>query len=477
MSTQPISSSGISSSSNISNTSGKLQITGLASGLDTNAIITALLTTEQQRISNIGSQQAGIKALNTQLASIQSNLRTMALNAQALSDPTLFSPSQSVTSSNPALISATSASGAGTGGYQVNVTALASSAQRTFTFTSPGAADTITIDGHGTPLAAGATIKDLVNAINSDSNATVYAATTSANTVVFSTRTTGATGANFISVSDPGGSVVENAALAKPGQDAQFSVDGVSGSASTNTVTNAIAGVTLTLGGVTPAGAPVAVTVGAPAPNNSSIEAAVTTFVNSYNSIIDQISTLTAQTPVSSDPTQGKLFGDNELSNLLSNMRTAMYAPGKDSTGAALPFGIAGMPDIGITTGAGAGSAGFSQDSVSGKLTLDKTALENAIATNPNGVKAVLQSWSQSFTAVVNNEAGPGQAIDSRIQGDNSEISTMGDQMSTLNEMLNARKAALTAQFAKLEATLSQFQQQGNWLTSQLASLPLPASL
>src|SRR5205085_11045506 len=117
---------------------------------------------------------------NAHLTSIQSALQTVALNAQALGDPALFSPVQSVTSTNPTIVSASANSGVGAvvGGYQVAVTQLATAAQRTFTFTSPGSADTITIDGHQTSLAAGGTIKDFVNAVNSDSNATVWATST-----------------------------------------------------------------------------------------------------------------------------------------------------------------------------------------------------------------------------------------------------------------------------------------------------------
>ena len=116
--------------------------------------------------------------------------------------------------------------GAGVGGYQVAVTQLANSAQRTFTYTPPASADTITIDGHSTQIAAGATIQDFVNAINQDSGATVYAAATDGSTVVLSDRATGDTGSNFIQVTDPGGALVEQTALAKEGKNAEFSVDG-----------------------------------------------------------------------------------------------------------------------------------------------------------------------------------------------------------------------------------------------------------
>src|SRR6201987_5492477 len=74
--------------------SGALQITGLASGLDTNAVITALMAAQQQQVTNLQNQQSGITALNKQLTSIQTAMQTVADDAQALGNPSLFAKSQ-----------------------------------------------------------------------------------------------------------------------------------------------------------------------------------------------------------------------------------------------------------------------------------------------------------------------------------------------------------------------------------------------
>src|SRR5436305_3788909 len=186
MSTQPISSSSSAASANSFATGSALnslgsgtplQVTGLASGLDTNAIVKALMAAQQQQVTNLQNQQTGLTALNTQLTNIQSALQKVSADAKALASPSLFANTQTITSTNPTLVGATAtgSNGAVVGGYQISVTALASASQRTFTFTSPAADDTITIDGHDTPLAAGASAQDFVNAINSDSGATVWA--------------------------------------------------------------------------------------------------------------------------------------------------------------------------------------------------------------------------------------------------------------------------------------------------------------
>jgi flagellar hook-associated protein 2 len=128
-----------------------LQITGLASGLDTNQIISELMSIQQQPVTNLQKQSSGITALNSQLTSIQTMLQTVAADAQALGDPSLFSNSQTVSSSVPSAISASTSTGAGVGGYQVGVTTLANSAQRTFSFTSPTATGRARGGGEGSP--------------------------------------------------------------------------------------------------------------------------------------------------------------------------------------------------------------------------------------------------------------------------------------------------------------------------------------
>jgi flagellar hook-associated protein 2 len=466
MSTSSVSSS---TSSGLSTLGGNapLQITGLASGLDTNQIITELMSIQQQPITNLQNQESGLTALNTQLTSVQSSLQTLANDAMALMDPSLFQTSQQVTSSDTTRVSASSSTGAGIGGYQVSVSQMANSAQRTFTWSSPTSNDAITIDGHQETITAGESIQDFVASINSDQNATVYAAATNSGTVVLSNRATGNTGSGYIQVADSGGALTEQTGKARAGQDAVYSVDGVGGTSSSNTVTGAIAGVTLTLNGVTTTSGPVTVNVSPPAPSSSNISAAIQQFVTDYNSTISSIQTQLAQAPSSSDPTQGTLFGDSELSDLLSSMRTAMY-----SSVSGLSSGMSNMIDLGVSTGATSGSGAPSASSIAGNLTLNATTLTNALAANPTGVQQVLEGWANSFASVVKPASDPGGTIDQRIQGDNSQVSLLDQRISDMQSALADKQTQLTNQFAALEAALSQNQSESSWLTSQIAALP-----
>jgi flagellar hook-associated protein 2 len=495
MSTQPISSSSYASGNQLTSLGGgtPLQVTGLASGLDTNAIVQALMAAQQQQLTNLQNQQAGITALNTQLTSIQTALQKVAADAQALGSTSLFANTQTVTSTDSTTVGATltsSSNGAVTGAYQVAVSALASASQRTYSFTSPASADTVTIDGKTISLAAGATAQDFANAVNASSSVDVWATVTNnptsgAATVVLSDRATGqpAVSGSFISVSDTAGALSEQTAYAVAGTNAQYTINGVAGQSSSNTISGApdsstpsstspgatqtIPGITLSLNGLT-GSTPVTVDVGAPAPSTTNIQTAVQQFITDYNSAISTIETQLSQTPVSNDPSQGTLYNDSDLTQLLASMRETMDKSFTE------PSNITSMLDIGVSTGATTGTGAISQNALSGNLTLDASTLTSALTSNPTGVQSMLTSWSISFSGLVNSEAAPGGTIDQRVQADDTQSSYLGTQIQNMIQANTLKQQQLVQQFASMEAALSQSQSTSSWLTSQLAALPTP---
>jgi flagellar hook-associated protein 2 len=495
MSTQPITSSQYSTGDSLTSlgTGTAMQVTGLASGLDTNAIVQALMATDEQQVTNLTNQQSGLTAMNTQLTNIQNALQTVANDAQALGNASLFTPTQTITSTDSTLVSATAngSAGAVVGSYQVSVQALASATQASYTFTSPSSADTVTFDnGQTISLAAGASADDLVNAINSDSNLDVWATVTQeANgsgpaTVVLSSRQTGAPSGAYVPVTDSAG------ALGAPqnyvaGTDAAYTINGESQVqySSSNTISGAslggtsqptegqgatqtIPGVTLSLNGQT-GSTPVTIDVGSPTVSTSSVQTAVQQFITDYNSAVSLIQTQLTQAPSSTDPTQGTLYGDSDLTQFLTTMREQM-----DTTLSGLTGSTTSMLDIGVSTGATTGSGAVSQSALDGDLSLDTSTLTSALQTNASGVQQMLQSWSIQFSNLVNNEAAPGGDITTRIQGDDSQSSYIANQIDNMNAANAEKQQALVQQFADMEAALSQSQSTSSWLTSQISSLP-----
>lgn len=450
-----------------------IKFTGLGSGLKTEEIIQALMAAEREPMVRASEEQLLQQDQTHALQKIQSSLQQLVFSASEMGSLTLFSSSQTVSSSEPTRVEAslTAGAGAGTGGYEVSVSRLASSAQRTFAFASPESEDTVTIEGHEVKVAAGASIEALVKAINSDGEATVYAAALNSETVVLSNRETGSTGSTFIAVSDPGGTLTEVEGTAREGRNAEYAIDGVAGSSASNTLTEAIAGLTLTLKAATGA-EPVTVDVAAPEVATGQIEAQVEAFVAQYNSTLEAI-----QGEVSTKPPAGlaarvqagtgTLFGDIELSGLLTSMRQSIYAPVSG-----LPAEMSSLESIGVSTGAPSGSSPYSQSAVEGKLTIDKSTLSEAIKANPAGVEKMLRGWAARFQEAVGPSSEPGGTIASRISGEESQRTYLGQQITTMNEMLAVRQRALESQFSALEAVLARNSSQSNWLAGQLAALP-----
>jgi flagellar hook-associated protein 2 len=353
---------------------------------------------------------------------------------------------------------------------------MANASQRTYSFTSPASAGTITIDGHDTAVAAGASISDLVTAINSDTSATVYAAATDRGTLVLSSRATGDTGTGFIALSDSTGALTEQTAKAKQGRDAMFTVDGVAGTASSNDVTNAVPGLRLTLRGVTTATGPITVTVGAPTADTDTVKQKLQAFVDVYNSTVDAIRARlderTVTNPTTTEDQQaGMLNGDSTLEGILAQMRQSIYTPVRG-----LPTGMSSLADLGISTGAA--SSTISRDALDGKLTIDDAKLDDALANNPAGVRDLLAGpanvggWARSFETIVHGADTTGGTLDTQITGASDELKRLQSTMADMDARLALREQTLRDQFTAMETALSQSQAQGQWLTGQIAGLP-----
>ncbi|MBS1869774.1 MAG: flagellar filament capping protein FliD [Actinobacteria bacterium] len=454
-----------------------LNIGGLASGLDTNSIIDQLMAVERQPRTKLNTQASLIGARQSVLADFQSRLRAVEAAAQDLRSVTLWSQQQSVATSDPTRLSAAivAGSGAGVGGYQVEVSQLANAAQRTYAFGSPASAGTITIDGHDTAVAAGASISDLVSAINSDPRATVYAAATDSGTLVLSSRATGDTGSGFIAVTDGTGSLTEDTSKAKQGRDALFTVDGVAGRASTNDVTNAIAGVRLTLRGVTTTSGPLTVTVGAPSVDTDAVKQKLQAFVDVYNSTVDAIRARLDERSVPNpqtvaDQQAGMLNGDTTLTAILSQMRQAIYTPVRG-----LPDGMSSLADLGVSTGSA--SSTISRDALAGKLTIDTTKLGDALANDPSGVRDLLAGpanvggWTRAFERIVHDADTTSGTLDAQITGADAELKRLQQAMADMDDRLSLKETSLRAQFTAMETALQQSKTQGDWLSGQLAAL------
>ena len=164
------------------------------------------------------------------------------------------------------------------------------------------------------------------------------------------------------------------------------------------------------------------------------------------------------------------LFGDRQLSGLLTDLRQLVYMPV-----AGLPSGMSSLSDLGVTTGGATSES--SKESLAGRLTIDAEKLKKVLSEDPNGVRDLLAGvdnaggWARRFEEVVAGAAKTDGTLDSRIDGADGELRGLQAQMTQMDARLALRERALQAQFTALEVALAKSQQQGQWLAGQLAAL------
>ena len=231
-------------------------------------------------------------------------------------------------------------------------------------------------------------------------------------------------------------------------------------------VENAIAGVRLTFKGIT--AAPAAVTVSEPTLDRDGIKSKLKSFVDAYNAVVDTTrSKLTEQ--ATRNPTsdfqaaRGQLFGDSQLSGMLSRLR-------QDMADVVDTAGIHDLGDLGITIPKPTAGA-VSADAKAGKLVLDETKLMAALDGNFTEVKGFLGTFSKDVETFVKAQTGGTGVIDDRIAGGDRTSKRVQQQIDRASERLDAREKRLRAQFAAMEVALQNSQTQGAWLSGQIAGL------
>ena len=454
-----------------------LGLSGLASGVDTNAIVEQLMAIDRQGTTRITYRQSNVTGMQNSLKAIASKLSALKDAANALSGDATWKQTQTASSSDPARVGVALTGGAGIGGHTIQVSRLASAMQRGFSFAG-GQAGRITIAySSGTPqtlnidVTATSTLQDVANSINADTAGPVAAAivknAAGEERLVLSARKTGSASDFTVTAN---GLLAEDAAYTTQDTsklDALYSLDGAPAVTSqTNSLENAIPGVRVTLKGVTSAAA--TVTVSEPDVDRDGVKAKVKTFVDTYNSLIDMVNgALTEKkvtSPTSASQAQlGALYGDTGMESMLSSLRRQM---GDIVAGA----GINDLGDLGISVPAATGST-VSEDGKAGKLVIDDDKLTTALQADWTVVKGFFGTFSKSVSDYVATQTGGSGVIDKRLDSADRNMKLLQSQLDQMNERLDAKQQRLKAQFAAMESAMAASQTQQAWLTGQLNAL------
>lgn len=199
------------------------------------------------------------------------------------------------------------------------------------------------------------------------------------------------------------------------GEDAAFTVDGISMTSSSNTVTTAIPGITLNLAGEDP-NTTLTVSV---APDLQGIQDKVTSMITAYNDVMDFINTqMTYNTDTKK--TGGPLFGDATLKSIKSSLQsTVLKKISTSSQSAALNY----LSDLGITVGE------------NNKLELDSDTFQEKLQTNFQDVVRIFadsgisnnndlvyfystrETQTGDYSVTITQAAGSGSSVAGTIDG------------------------------------------------------------
>ncbi|UQY42734.1 flagellar filament capping protein FliD [Mixta hanseatica] len=459
---------------------------GAGTSLDLQTLYDSLETSEKTRLTPITTQQSSYKAKLTAWGIVQTSLEKLQTAADKLKDTSSIA-STKVSSTNTAF-SAALANDAAAGSYSVEVTTLAkaqsllsksatskdtdlgdsSLASRTITIAQSGQSKpmTVTLAQDKTSLAD---IRDAINQqqgsvtasiIKSDDN-TYYLSLTSRDTGTaneMTVTTDDSSLAQYISYdkSSTTNAMSEQVAAA----DAQLTLNGVAITRSSNTITDAPEGVTLTLT-KTNIGSPETLTV---EKDNQPMVDAVQAYVDAYNSLQTTIANQTKYTAVdqgsgSQDTGNGDLLGDGTLRNIQTRLRSTL------STASQTGGDISLLSQIGVT-----------QD-LNGKLTVDSDKLNKALNEKSTSVVNFLSGDDKTtgFATQASNLLKSILASDGSIQraedGINTSLKRLSDQYDQVTTQIEATMARYKTQFTSLSTLVSSMTQTGNYLTQQFNAM------
>jgi flagellar hook-associated protein 2 len=446
--------------------------------VDTSSVIEQLMQVEAQGQARLKLRQSVLEARKQVLTDVNTRLKNLVAASKDLGTGAAWADKQSVDVSDATKLTAKMLSGAAPGGHEVSVTNLARSEQRSYAWTAGTDSELTFTSGSATTKVAISAADDgkaVADKINATPGAPVYAVwvkdpggVAANDRLVLTRKETGEFVQGDLTV---GGAPGLGTETYKAGVDATFSVDGGPPLTSrSNVVTSAIPGLELTL----KATGTTAVTVGVPGPDPDAVKAKVKAFVEQYNSTVDFIRGELTEKRVpgatsTSEASKGVLFGDTQLTGLLSQLRNLVADKVTGLTGS-----ITSLADLGVTTGGSTGGTS-SATSLAGKLTLDEAALATALENDRLDVKAFLSDpvngISQKLTALLDPHSRTGGLVDLRATQTGEEVGDMGDQITRMQDRVEAKAARLKAQFAAMEAALAQSQSMGSWLSAQLSSL------
>jgi flagellar hook-associated protein 2 len=445
---------------------------GLASGIDSRAIISALVAVERRPINALEQKKTSLNKQKSLYGDLRGLLDKLATEAKALQRTTDFLR-MAAASDDPAVLTATAGSSATPGSHVLRVNTLARAQLNASTgsaspTTSLGGPATIQLDvGGNTHFIAvdSPNLQTIASAINAhdDANTTGVRAEVvdTGNTanggaqryqLVVRSTTTGADGAFTIAADDGDaafvslmGNVAGNQLVAPTNASITLN-NAVTVYRSSNTISDLIAGVTLDLKSVPSPNKDVTITVTTDAEETSK---KLQSLVDAYNKVVDFFA---AQGSLDANgKAQSPLFGDPTLRSARSSLRTIMGSSVAGTGNTAYQM----LSQIGITA------------DTAGKLTFNRSKFEEALAADEGAVAAIftnatsgLAKWLVDGVKVYTDSVDG--LIKTRTDGFDSQVKQTQSRIDQAERRLTRFEQALQTKYSNLESLLSRLQSQGS---------------
>lgn len=471
-----------------------LTSTGIGSGLDVGTIVSSLMSLEKQPLTKL---QASASTIQTQLSAfgaLKSQLASFGDIATRLASPGTWSPLSAASSDSDA-ISVTAGTSAAAGRYRLEVQQLAQSQSLASAPFASAAASVVgtgsltftvgTASGASFTPAAGSTpvtvaidsahqtlsgVRDAINAASAGVTASIVGTGSSARLVL---RTPdGAAHSVKVTASDADGNDTDASGLSalafdpagtagsgrnltqtQAAQDARFTLDGLAQTSETNTPSEVLAGVSLTLRQVTTAAVDVTVSV-----DTASVRRNVTDFVNAYNATAKLLAQDTQVDPAGKN--RGPLQADSTAEGLQYALRGMLFG------------GVTGLGSPNSLSAAGIelqrdGTLKINDSKLTPLLSAPQSLArlfaqaQSGSDASTRGIAVRFKEWASGFTA-------DGGILSARITGLKSRVDDNQKRQDAMQDRLVATEARLRKQYQQLDTQMSSLNAQMARMRSSL---------
>lgn len=438
--------------------------------LDVQGLVSQLMEIESQPLERLQEKESDYQSQVSafgRLKSAMSSFQTSMENLGTLDKFETYKISTSESDTDKSF-SATVDENASAGNFSIEVTQLARSSKYGSDSLSPFAdTNTTAINTSGDPLAIsvgaasmnvnvdGLTLQEARDAINSAAeadglsvSASIVSTAENEHFLVITGTETGTD--NAVSIADNNAKTalhlgtgtsneIQSALNSTVVVDNQYTI-----SSSSNTVTNAISGVTLNLSKVSTAVSEMSITI-----DKEAVKESVGNFVSAFNTLHSTMNALK----------ESGLEGDSVLNKILSGIRSEF------NSHAGLSGAYNYLSEVGVTS-----------DAKTGDLLLDDTKLEKAISENFESISQLFANDGQGVAFRLEEKMDVYLKFDGLIKTREDGLQNRIDYNSNAQDRMNYRlsliEARLTKQFSALDTLISQSNSTSSYLTQQLANLP-----